>query len=47
MAAEPNLPIIDAWANAPFADMAVHLPEIHRLFYYKFLQSLNQKTLQN
>ena len=32
MAAEPNLPIIDAWANAPFADMAVHLPEIHRLF---------------
>jgi uncharacterized protein len=24
--------IIDAWANAPFADMAVHLPEIRRLF---------------
>jgi predicted TIM-barrel fold metal-dependent hydrolase len=27
-----KLPIIDAWANPPFADMATHLPEIRRLF---------------
>jgi uncharacterized protein len=32
MSTPPKPLIIDAWANAPFADMAVHLPEIRRLF---------------
>jgi predicted TIM-barrel fold metal-dependent hydrolase len=32
MTDSPTLPIIDAWANPPLADMAVELPEIKRLF---------------
>jgi predicted TIM-barrel fold metal-dependent hydrolase len=32
MFAQEKPTIIDAWANAPFADMSVHLPEIRRLF---------------
>ena len=32
MADASTLPIIDAWTNPPFADMAVELPEIKRLF---------------
>ena len=45
MSAEKTHPIIDVWANPPFADMSSHLPETARLFQQSGASERHAKSL--